>query len=587
MDVYFKFLLLVVIHIQTSCYSSPFDTIVHQQTLPGAGLSFDKCTTHDDCAGTRICEGPESNSTSCIADGRDCRCYPNRNECRSNRDCDDGEVCVKQDFLVCISRTAIAKNPLLSLLGRFHSEREITESLGASDNIEGGDNATTLGLNFDGCSDHTDCAGSRICHGSSESVSCALDDNGCFCYPNFDRCKSSEDCEEGELCVKGSSYGYLLCISINALQEFPMLTPVEENEIQGTTPPTNTSSELGKGLNFDWCSNEGDCKGSRGCHGPYPKSVSCPADALDCACYPNWDECVTSVDCDDGEVCVNGSTSGSLRCISMNALTDFPMLASTDEGSLRLKVMVSPSPSTQKETGGKESNLGLNFDKCSPVKKCSGRRECIELGIQKNPCIGEAKNCRCYPGNHRCLNDADCDEGEVCKIFIRTERNVCTSEDAAVDYALFKDLETKDKFTVIYTTEEPEQVAPAVSISGSNDRNTGPNRNACIDSKALDHFNANELVFKEHKIASVLCDHVGSCATPGHMVMWKGRGMMMRTYCLEVGRCNVGVILVNSPRWSIGKRVPSKTKGLEYTAFAARFETAMEEFALKTALRIL
>lgn len=591
MDVYVKFLLLIVIHLQIICYSYPLETRARVQTLPGEGLSFDKCKNQNDCAGNRICEGPESNGTSCSSDGQDCRCYSNPNQCLSNRDCDDGEVCIEESelhFSVCASRKAMEKKPFLSLTNRFNSESDITESPDLSENVEEGDDTSMLGLNFDECASHTDCAGSRICHGLyAESVSCAIDDNDCFCYPNLDRCKSSGDCEKGELCVRGSSYGYLLCVSVNALQDFPMLTPLEENELEGTSPPSPTDFESDLGLNFDGCSNEADCKGYRGCHGPYPKSISCPADTLGCACYQNWDACATSADCDEGEVCADGSTSGSLVCISVNALSDFPMLTSMDAESLRTKLEASPFPREQKEAEGQESNLGLNYDKCSLLKKCSGRRECIEPGIDGKNCTGEARNCRCYPGKDRCFSNDECDEKEVCKTFIRTGNNVCASEDAAIDSAIFQDLATEDQFPVTYTSEEPEQETPEAGTSGPYDPNLDRNPDACIDSKALIHFGTDELVFKKHQMASVLCDSAGSCATPGHMVIWKGRGMMMKTYCLEVARCHMEDILVNSPRWSVGKRVQSKTKGLAYTVFAARYETKLEEIALKTAALVL
>lgn len=108
----------------------------------------------------------------------------------------------------------------------------------------------------------------------------------------------------------------------------------------------------------------------------------------------------------------------------------------------------------------------------------------------------------------------------------------------------------------------------------------------CVDAEALQHLSRRELVYEEHRRSKVLCDLQGSCATAGHMVRYEGTAMMMKSYCTLVGGCEEKVAWVNSPRYRVGLVVRSKTEGLVYTAFAARYETRAEEALLSTAVHV-
>lgn len=117
-----------------------------------------------------------------------------------------------------------------------------------------------------------------------------------------------------------------------------------------------------------------------------------------------------------------------------------------------------------------------------------------------------------------------------------------------------------------------------------------PDEEVCIDARLLAHLPASDLVYGDkHRRAAVLCDDTGSCATPGHMVRFHGQAMSMRTYCKTngaVARCVRRVALVNSPRYGLGVKVASKTSGLEFSVHAARFATGMEEWILRTVMRM-
>lgn len=69
---------------------------------------------------------------------------------------------------------------------------------------------------------------------------------------------------------------------------------------------------------------------------------------------------------------------------------------------------------------------------------------------------------------------------------------------------------------------------------------------------SLTSLDPSKLVFSEHKKAGVLCDSTDNCATPGQMVEYEARAMMMRHYCKEVGHCMKRVKLVNSIKMTAG-----------------------------------
>lgn len=145
------------------------------------------------------------------------------------------------------------------------------------------------------------------------------------------------------------------------------------------------------------------------------------------------------------------------------------------------------------------------------------------------------------------------------------------------------------------TTSEPpaHSHSPSPSVAphdnsmemGSAPRD-GDGGDGCIDAKALTHIPQSQLVYGAHVRRGVLCDAFGSCATPGHMVVLHGKAMSMRRYCVSVGGCARRVMEVNSPRYSGSLRLPSRTMGVQYTAFAARYESGFEEKVLRLAIHI-
>lgn len=138
------------------------------------------------------------------------------------------------------------------------------------------------------------------------------------------------------------------------------------------------------------------------------------------------------------------------------------------------------------------------------------------------------------------------------------------------------------------STSSPETTIPAsTSDPSTGGISDGSDNNVCIDVKALESFVSGELVFSQHRRASVLCDSYGSCATAGHMVTFQDVPMTMMTYCSShaEGGCTKTIKFVNSPRMKAGLRIPSSTKAMEFTSLSAKYQTRTEEWLLSKLLR--
>lgn len=136
---------------------------------------------------------------------------------------------------------------------------------------------------------------------------------------------------------------------------------------------------------------------------------------------------------------------------------------------------------------------------------------------------------------------------------------------------------------VLCVCNNPPEVSPTPDAEPS----AAPVEGKCVDAELLKEFAREELVFDDHVDTEVWCDLQGSCATAGHMVRWNGQPMMMKSYCQLGGVvCEKKVIQVNSPRFKRGLNVATKTDGLVFTAFAAKYETRGEEMFMAAAVRM-
>lgn len=150
------------------------------------------------------------------------------------------------------------------------------------------------------------------------------------------------------------------------------------------------------------------------------------------------------------------------------------------------------------------------------------------------------------------------------------------------------DVSTTEQTPSENSSGPPATPSPTTGVVGDEDdaEASESDEPICIDANALTHLSSDELVYKEHRRGAVLCDKNGSCATPGHMVAYNGKFMMMSSYCTHSGGCAKRVMNVNSPRHRRALKIPSRTDGLHYTSLAARYATVAEEHVLKTLLRV-
>lgn len=262
---------------------------------------------------------------------------------------------------------------------------------------------------------------------------------------------------------------------------------------------------------------------------------------------------------------------------------------------------------------------GYTFDPCRYHEHCIEPRLCV-TGDLSGPCNG-IEGCFCLREEISiCKTCSECSEypSETCAVSkdsdSELDEGICLSS-----YTIWARLTIEfgcNSFPELPTgepTSEPEEYEES-GDTGEESENSGKgdvplvqgqddkpgdiksedtkekekeSSGQCIDANLLQHLAIPQRVYKEHVRALVLCDPEGSCATPGHMVVYKGDVTMMSDYCARRRKsCVSRTLLVNSPRFRKALRVPSRTDGLEFTALAARFESRVEAQALSFAIRL-
>ncbi|KAI0564441.1 hypothetical protein FGB62_25g053 [Gracilaria domingensis] len=266
---------------------------------------------------------------------------------------------------------------------------------------------------------------------------------------------------------------------------------------------------------------------------------------------------------------------------------------------------------------------GGNLDPCRVNSDCAKNRTCRVLKLDVGEailqvfgsgfdlgklitsitpaCESKDNYCICLPSSNaafKCPNSAPCLDSEVCtsdrycisKVqsgFFQAARKCVSNSGCKSNQQCAKFVLNAGGFCL---AERP----PTTSIIGNGTETNSTNQNndgsiieeVCIAARYLAHLSPTELLYKKHFSSRVLCDAFGSCATAGHIVRYRGKAMMMKTYCAHVGGCSPRVMKVNSPRYRRALDVPSDTPDLSFTAFAARHGTKAEEYILGTAIRM-
>ena len=452
-----------------------------------------------------------------------------------------------------------------------------------------------VGLVGDKCVSASECKDPRRC--TCGRVNCNCEVEPCICFQTK-HCSSNAMCTKGEVCTyfEGESF----CLSENWIR-YSNKTTVEP---------------LRPGLTKDSCLKTPDCFAPREC--------------VDKECIPKdgLQSCKAQTDCRRWEFCVRSPINGKDVCVSAR----FYMTTSQDwKLVIHGSIAPTPTPKTTSSPAPEEEvpdwSEGVNSDFCKTTNDCKGDRLCLFVG----EAVGGLGHCFPPRGIPECREDHHCDEKEVCVYISKTR--LCLSKGMAEFVGWSAEPGTQDGPGLTFDIcEENENcigsricmVAGPKITSDKDKKVCKPMENTsnckeegcvegerciniegldiCVSEKAIAKFSLNEAcvavhhlneegiiksqrVFDADRLAVVLCDENNSCATPGHMVSFRGKGMMMRSYCKLI-ECTQSIMRVNSPIHSRKMRVTSRSEGLVFTAFAAKWVTAFEERVLWGLIRM-
>lgn len=320
-----------------------------------------------------------------------------------------------------------------------------------------------------------------------------------------------------------------------------------------------------RGYTAERCKTSADCRSGRTCrHAVNESSVECTASSysLLCECLPQSSLVPCSgFDCGTGELCSNQVLAAGRAargvCISASFAKSLQQLNPS-------VIVLDPSDAQVTPDDPIETDLnGKTLVPCTSSSQCGEGRICYNANARM-ACVSDAAGvsllCVCFPnGGLRSCQGKDCADGEFCSNQVaeegRLETGACISQrvaEAAAEHMLGMEI---------------------------------VRHGVCIEVEALRHLPPEVLLYEKDRLARVLCDRNGSCATPGHMVRYRRRAMMMEGYCEIVG-CAERVKKVNSLRYRRGMTVPSATDDLDFTVFAAKYESSLEERILRSLIRV-
>eukprot|EP00737_Agarophyton_chilense_P002984 gb/GEZJ01003451.1/.p1 GENE.gb/GEZJ01003451.1/~~gb/GEZJ01003451.1/.p1 ORF type:complete len:482 (-),score=42.20 gb/GEZJ01003451.1/:2040-3485(-) len=408
------------------------------------------------------------------------------------------------------------------------------------------------GLNFEFCRLDPDCEPPRMCSKfdfGHEIRPC--DGQDCFCYTPDICCENDSNCAQGESCVPLMKENVCVSNSISLPQRGP-------------------------NLNGEPCYTLFDCHPPRSCNIVRSVNTQCnpPFDNGGCVCMTQDSQCKNDGNCNEKEICQQSFSPPTC--------------------------MAPPS----------FINERVNGERCFSSRSCKGSRVCSStLSVENNstlPCyfLGQ---CVCTTSNAICVADTDCDLAEFC--VQKGQHKVCISKRivnaentafAPPDPSAYPSIFVPSTPSVLpFSSPMPSAAAGCESQAGcspneacifsngtaSCEEVAALGENICIAVETLKHTTEGKLLYKKHIAARVLCDSLENCATTGHMVLFRGQAMMMKSYCAQVG-CKQRVKWVNSPRYQPGWRGRALGSELFFTAFAARFEAVIEEHILSFAIGI-
>lgn len=603
----------------TTCNSlptpAPSPTATPSARPSPSTYAYDLCFGGIECDDGSFCGHAIHADTVCESKDTKCICTPYpHTPCSDSSPCPQGTACIddaRNATRYCAGCVAIAQRaeylPVdergVRCKERMNSVKPLTSVYPIAPN----------GFTLDVCYTDAMCAGDRICVEGRKLetlMRCPLNatTNYCMCYPPGKSvpCSSSEECEPGELCATTPGLSFTLCYSSNLLLYG---TGPAGAKIRGSTIPATSPGDIEehgsdggvKGLTGAWCKYDWHCAEPRRCRHVTENTFGACAGRRTCICEPLVPtRCTQSEDCDAGEACAKiVDTRIEPTCRNVTAVISDPLYEFVESGT-------ATAPSEPAETADEVTEDAEAEAEASPLPTSGSRLSgepcgqgadcdsgiCRHAAERAGECAGR-KGCRCVAALDPaagCVENSECEPGELCAVvidqvialvpaFCLSARVLAARRDLYVEYAT----------TLISPSPSPSESNPPPlpnTPSPSSPNDDGDNdEGACVDARALAHLPRSRLVFPAHRRATVLCDATGSCATPSHFVIWNRRPMSMAAYCAGAG-CVRCVMRVNSPRMRVALRMPSNTPGLQFTALAARFRSALEERLLRLFLHL-
>lgn len=505
------------------------------------GLTFDTCRKNLHCMGTHTCrryvniKQPHLGFANCDNFESQCYCIPNNNTFQS---CNTGIDCVRGESCVTSGKIQLSKICASNAVGEITGANSFQFVGQRTYNGDG------QGLTQDICSVDWDCKKPRRCTHVSDTFGGCAGRSGCRCMPlGSSLCSLDSQCTPGEKCVKYvDSYEKPHCVSAVVVKKDESVISVS-NTSAVALRPTPLPQGLSRGLTEDPCLSDDDCKGDRIClHKTEYAGLSCNMSRRGCVCRSiikgEGSErthtliCQESKDCEVGEICTVIEDALPAEPLCMSTLT-FDRLRISGIGPPRIELGFRPT--------------SLPSPTPSPSSFHSTPEEYVEAADTPEAYADE--------------DDNDDEENEENQDNQDNENNDDNEENEG-------------------DTGDNEEIGTDTDDGSAESDNTD---GVCVDVDLLLDLDKNGMVFRKHRRAAVLCDKDGSCATPGHMVVFQRRPMAMRTYCREFvrGGCEQRIKLVNSPRMKVRLRILSRTHGLSMTAMATKFGHRIEEVLLQ------
>lgn len=593
------------------------------------------CKTFDDCDYgwySRPCDAvtEEGLLQPCIpSNDSNCMCA-NAEQCTTSADCFKGSACVKfkpsSEESYCVQCGSLNNmNPPPEQVDDMDVCNEDDISYSTTFDGESLANCASDGFCFSGtCVTTTNNKKIVPCIKSSAS--------DCFCLEHGGRtCDDSLVCQVNSVCAEIINGTDPYCVPCSAIESNNRVPPPKVDDVSLCEDKHESVAPFnGTGTWLEACETEMDCKSGFECYSISRDGFLLLTNCLHhdgCFCMPfsRLFSCLSSDECKWDQGCAKISESSTAYCIPCDSAGNRSPLPEFIDDKHKCKKAIepkisptpskfsfnSPSPSPTKFPQSKQSREpspsatqgiegspspssfpfispgplfspskapdgnGLTLDSCSSDADCRSPRVCSDFDNFLLDCSALSSSCVCISQNSTfCSISSDCPLNERCYSLFGLPTCISCSFNSTGPTITNPDIIAIDDGANQCTGDTSPEISPDVDAP------------PCIAVSSLADFKKEQLAYKEHRRAPVLCDWYDNCATAGHVVTYKGVHMMMSRYCrMDDVECRRTVRLVNNPKMRSGLRIKSFSEHLQFTAFSARYETQIEEYLISLVLR--